>query len=130
MTEPVPWVTPADLRDWIDPSLRYAVDDDVEAERLILRATTLVNGATTTKPNRLVQAHREAMFEAICLTVEQRVVTGVQGSVVGGRVSIGHVTYGSDSASGSWQAAPPAVPSSALYALRSVGLLSTAVVAY
>ncbi len=130
MTEPVvPWVTPTELRDWIDPSLRYAVDDDDEAARLIARATTLVLGATTTPPNRMVGAHREAMHEAINLTVEQRVVSGVQGSVVGGRISIGHVTYGADSGN-SGQAAPPAVPASALYALRSAGLLSTAVVAY
>jgi hypothetical protein len=130
VTEPVPWVTAEDLRKWLDPSLRYAVDDDDEADRLIARATTLVLGATTMAPNRMVGAHREAMREAVALTVEQRIVTGVQGSVVGGRISIGHVTYGSDSASGSGTPAPPSVPAAALYALRSVGLLSTAVVAY
>lgn len=128
MTGPAPWVSPAELRAWIDPSLRYAVDDDAEATRLIGRATTLVLGATTAVPSASNPAHRQAMAEAINLTVEQRVVTGVQGSVVGGRIQIGHVTYGTDRQDS--QGTPPAVPASALYALRSAGLLSTAVVAY
>lgn len=135
MTDPVdePWVTAAELRDWMDPTLRYAVEDDPEADRLILRATSLVLDACTAVPDRTKYRQREAVQEAIKLTVEQRVVVGVTGSVAGaGRITIGQVSYGGGTSGSSQQAdaPPPDVPAAALYKLRAAGLISTAVVAY
>jgi translation elongation factor EF-Tu-like GTPase len=130
MTEPLPWVTPESLRNWLSPDQAAQVAGN-EAQRQINRALSSVSVLLTAVPDPANDAHRQAMAEAIMLTIEQRLTVGDYGSVVGGRITIGHVSYGSDSvSSGSSQQAPSSVPPVALWQLRNAGLLSSAVVAY
>ena len=128
MTEPLPWVTPETLRNWLAPDQRAQVADDAEAQRLIDRALSDVTVLLTATPDLGSATHRQAMAEAIMLTVEERLVSGDYAAVVGGRIQIGHVSYGSDSSSGAQGA--PSVPPAALSQLRSAGLLSSYVVAF
>ena len=131
MTEPLPWVTPESLRAWLAPDQRIQVTDDVEAQRLIDRALSDVTVLLTAVPDPNNDQHRAAMADAIMLTVEQRLVSGDYTAVVGGRITIGHVSYGSDSASsGSSQQVASPVPPVALWQLRNAGLLSSVVVAF